>query len=139
MDSNVGLAIQFVGIVLLTVVSFFMRGSIRNASLKYWAVAWTCLCVSLAALFIGFKVEGSSAKIFYSLYFFGEYSFGLLLVAGCRYHANEKLIAKRHLIWIAGALLVAILLPYMSADFNDLFMVQATIMAAFFDTSFCLF
>jgi len=36
MDSNVGLAIQCGGILLITLLSLFMRSSIKSASLKYW-------------------------------------------------------------------------------------------------------
>jgi diguanylate cyclase (GGDEF)-like protein len=135
MDSNVGLAIQCVGIVLVTLLSFFMRGSIRSESLRYWTAAWTCLSLALLSLFIGFHVN-SMNKLYYSLYFFGEYSFGLLFVAGCRYHAIEARIDRRHLYWLAGAMVVAVVLPRLSEDFNDLFTIQATILAACFATAF---
>jgi diguanylate cyclase len=137
MDSNVGLAIQCVGIVLVTVLSFFMRGSIRSESLKYWTIAWTSLCISLVALFVGFALGGSH-RIFYSVYFFGEYAFGLMFVAGCRYHATDRRVGWQHAYLPAVALVIALVLPYASADFNDLFIVQATIMAGLFATSFGL-
>lgn len=135
MDSNVGLAIQCVGIVLVTLLSFFMLGSIRSESLKYWTAAWTCLAVSLLSLFIAFKI-GSGQEFLYPLYFFGEYCFGLLFVAGCRYYAVDAGVKQRHVYLPAIALGVAIALPHLSADFNDLFICQATIMAALFATAF---
>jgi diguanylate cyclase len=135
MDSNVGLAIQCVGILLVTLLSYFMRGSIRNESLKYWTAAWTCLAVALTSLLIGFHVQGPQQH-FYSLYFFGEYLFGLFFVAGCRYHAVDAELSWRQ-AWVAGiALCLAIVLPHLSADFNDLFIVQASILASFFTASF---
>lgn len=134
MDSNVGLAIQCVGILLVTLLSFFMRGSIRNESLKYWMAAWTCLAISLSSLLIGFHAQGGQ-QLFYSLYFFGEYSFGLLFVAGCRYHANDAGLNWRHASLPAAAFVLAMALPNFSADFNDLFICQATIMAGFFAAS----
>jgi diguanylate cyclase (GGDEF)-like protein len=135
MDSNVGLAIQCVGIVLVTLLSFFMRGSIRSKSLKYWTAAWTSLAISLLSLFVGFKIS-SARDVLYSLYFFGEYSFGLLFIAGCRYYAVDAGVNRRHAYVTVVALGVAITLPHLSADFNDLFICQATIMAGLFATSF---
>lgn len=137
MDSNVGLAIQFVVIVQVTLLSFFMRGSNRNASLKYWTAAWTCLSISLLSLFIGFEANGPH-KIFYSIYFFAEYAFGLMFVAGCRYYAIDKRISSSDAYVLVLALGLSLWLPHLSADFNDLFIVQATVMAVLFALSFGL-
>jgi diguanylate cyclase (GGDEF)-like protein len=101
MDSNVALAIQCGGILLITLLFLFMRSWIESASLKYWIVSWTSLSLALLSLFIGFHVE-PNARLLYSLYFFGEYVFGLLLIAGCHSHmrrnvelANRKLFDAR--------------------------------------------
>lgn len=134
MDSGVGLAIQCVGILLITLLSFFMRGSIRSVSLKYWTAAWTCLSVSLTCLYAGFHVGGNQ-KFFYSIYFFGEYAFGLLFVAGCRYYVTGARLSRVYLYLAAGALAIAIVLPHLSRDFNDLFLVQASILAGLFAAS----
>src|SRR5438046_2507036 len=88
MDSTVGLAIQCVGITLVALLSFFMMRSVGGVSSKYWTAAWTCLSIALAGLFIGFQVAGQTQHIFYSLYFLGEYSFGLMFISGCRNHAR---------------------------------------------------
>lgn len=134
MNSAVGLAIQCVGILLLTLLSFFMRGSIRNVSLKYWTAGWTCLSISLISLFVAFLVGGSS-KLFYSLYFGGEYAFGLLFVAGCRYYAKGARLSRVYLYPASAAAAIAVTLPYLSSDFNDLFLVQASILACLFAAS----
>lgn len=133
MDAIVGLAIQSVGIVLVTILTFFMRGSIKSFSLRYWTGAWCCLSVSLASLYIGFHV--SNPKPFYSIYFFGEHAFGLLFVAGCRFHLKAERLTRTYAYLFAVSLLISLVLPYLSADFNDLFMVQAVIMAGLFATS----
>src|SRR5438309_1785132 len=70
MSANVGLAIQCVGMVLLTLLSLSMRGSIKSVSLTYWTRAWASLSLALISLFIGFHVS-LGHKRFYSLYFFG--------------------------------------------------------------------
>ncbi len=135
MSSSVGLAIQCAGIVLVTVLTIFMRTSIRSAALRYWTTAWFCLSLSLISLFVGFHAA-SEPRLFYSLYFFGEYAFGFMFVAGCRYHSTGAKLGRQHLWPLGVALLVALILPFLSADFNDLFMVQATIMAGLFMASF---
>lgn len=138
MESGVGLAIQCVGILLITLLSLFMRTSIRNVSLKYWTAGWTCLSVSLTSLFIGFHVGGSQ-KFFYTIYFFGEYAFGLLFVAGCRYWVSGARLGRTDLYRFLAAAAVALTLPHLSVDFNDLFLVQASILSCLFAASFvCL-
>jgi diguanylate cyclase (GGDEF)-like protein len=82
MDSNVGLAIQCIGILLLTLLSLFIRSSIKSESLKYWTAAWASLSVALLSLFVAFGV-GPHSRLFYSLFFVGEYLFGLLFIARC--------------------------------------------------------
>ena len=131
MDSNVGLAIQCVGILLVTLLSFFIRRSIRSEALNYWTAAWVSLSLSLLNLFIGFHISGFQ-KTFYSFYFLGEYMFGLLFIAGCRHYGSGKVLTRRELPLLTPAILAALVLPYVSSDFNDLFMIQATAMAALF-------
>ena len=135
MDSNVGLAIQCCGILLLTLLSLFMRSSIRSASLMYWTASWASLSIALICLFIGFHVQ-PNPKIFYSCYFFGEYLFGLLFIAGCRSQVSGKHLTKRDAYFLVPASLIAILLPHISSDFNDLFMIHSAIVAGLFLTAF---
>jgi diguanylate cyclase (GGDEF)-like protein len=134
MDSNVGLAIQCVGILLVTLLSLFMRGSIASASLKYWTTAWAGLAVALLSLFIGFQVNGDQ-RFFFFLYFLGEYAFGLMFIAGCRNHVTGNSLSRIYVYLFIAAVIVAAALPYLSDDFNDLFMVQATILAVLFATA----
>ena len=131
MNSNVGLAIQCVGILLLTLLFVFMRSSMRSASLRYWTVAWAILSGSLLSLLIGFHTNPPQ-PLFYSAYFFGEYFFGLLFIAGCRNHMVGAVIRKKDALLLIPALIAALLLPLLSADFNDLFMVHAAAMAILF-------
>ena len=135
MDSNVGLAIQCIGILLLTLLSLFIRSTIRSASLRYWTAAWASLSVALLSLLTGFQLQPSQ-KLFYSLYFFGEYLFGLLFIAGCHNQVTGTRLRRRHAYSLIPAIAVALVLPYVSRDFNDLFMVHAVIMAALFSTAF---
>lgn len=133
MDSNVGLAIQCGGILLITLLSLFIRSSIKSQALKYWTASWSSLSVALLTLFIGFHVEPSQ-KVFYSIYFFGEYLFGLLFIAGCQTQVNPQRTAPTSLRpqFVAPAIVVALALPHASRDFNDLFMIHSVIVASLF-------
>ena len=137
MDSNVGLAIQCVGILLLTLLFVFMRSSIRSASLKYWTAAWAILSLSLGSLLVAFVTQ-STHKIFYSIYFLGEYIFGLLFIAGCRNYTSDAKLTKRHWWILAPAGVIALALPALSADFNDLFMVHSVLVAGLFCAAFVI-
>src|SRR6266487_3462705 len=95
MSANVGLAIQCVGILLVALLSLSLRGSIQSASLKFWTRAWICLSLGLLSLFAGFNFERPH-NLFYSIYFLGEYAFGLLFIAGCRFHARGVKVAPRY-------------------------------------------
>jgi len=97
MDSNVGLVIQGIGILLLTLLCIFMQSSIKSASLRYWTAAWSGLCLALLTLFIGFHVSLKLA-ILPSIYLLGQYIFGLVFITGCRREvelANRKLLHAR--------------------------------------------
>ena len=135
MSASVGLAIQCVGILLVALLSMSMRGSIKSASLKCWTRAWICLSIALLSLFIGFHIAPGH-KLFYSLYFFGEYAFGLMFIGGCRYLASGVGMTQRCYSKLIPAGLLALALPQLSADFNNLFMVQAAVMAGLFAASF---
>lgn len=135
MDSTIGLTIQCVGIGLVTVLMVFMRASIRSSSLRYWTTAWACLALALAILLIGFHVNADQ-KIFFSLYFFGEYVFGLMFFAGCRYHSTGEGLDRGLVGSLFVALLTAVALPFLSIDFNDLFMMHSVLMSGLFAASF---
>jgi diguanylate cyclase (GGDEF)-like protein len=135
MDSNVGLAIQCVGILLITLLSMFMRSTIKSNALTYWTASWASLSLALISLFAGFRL-GSTHTIFYSCYFFGEYLFGLFFLAGCRSQMTGKSLNRRHFYFLIPAIVVSLALPYVSRDFNDQFMLHAAILAVLFMVSF---
>jgi len=135
MNASVGLAIQCVGILLVALLSLSMRGSIKSASLKCWTRAWLSLSVALMSLFAGFHIVPGH-RLLYSVYFFGEYAFGLMFIGGCRYLASGASMTQRCYSMLIPAAVLALVLPWLSADFNDLFMVQAAVMSALFAVSF---
>ena len=135
MDSNVGLAIQCVGILLITLLSLFIQSSIKSVSLRYWTASWTSLSAALISLFIGFHIE-PNPKLLYSFYFFGEYVFGLFFIAGCHIQVSRAPLHKRSVYFLIPVLIIALVLPYLSSDFNDLFMIHAVIVALLFLMAF---
>ena len=135
MDSNVGLAIQCVGVLLITLLSTFMRSSIKSNALKYWTVSWASLSLALLSLFIGFQLAPAQT-IFYSCYFLGEYLFGLLFIAGCRSQVSGAVLTRKHSYFLIPAVAVSLVLPHASRDFNDLFMIHAAILAVLFVVSY---
>lgn len=119
----------------MALLSLSMRGSIKDAALTCWTRAWTCLSVALISLFLAFHYSPQS-KLLYSIYFFGEYAFGLMFISGCRSLVKKAAVARcSYTLLIPGAMVAAVL-PYASADFNDLFMIQSLIMAGMFAGSF---
>src|ERR1700752_3144189 len=135
MDSNVGLAIQCVGVLLITLLSIFMRSSIKSKALNYWTASWASLSLSLISLFVGFQLD-SHQTILFSCYFFGEYIFALLFIAGCRAQTTGATLTKKHNYFLVAALIVYLLLPYASRDFNDVFMIHAPVLSVLFMISF---
>ena len=135
MDSNVGLAIQCVGVLLITLLSNFMRSSIKGNALRYWTASWASLSASLLCLFIGFRMAGRQ-PLLYSAYFFGEYLFALLFIAGCRSHVNGASLNRRQSYFLIPAVAASLVLPNASRDFNDLFMIHAAILSVLFMVSY---
>ena len=135
MDSNVGLAIQCVGVLLITLLSLFMRSSIKSKALTYWTASWISLSFSLISLFFGFRID-SKQSVFYSCYFLGEYLFGLLFIAGCRSQMTGAQLTREHNYFLIPVIAVSLGLPFVSHDFNDLFMIHAAILSVLFLVSF---
>ena len=95
MDSNVGLAIQCVGVLLITLLSMFMQSSIKSNALRYWTASWVSLSGALISLFAAFQIAPAQ-KIFLSCYFLGEYLFALLFIACCRSQTTGSSQTRKH-------------------------------------------
>ena len=133
--SIIGLTIQCAGICLITILSFFLTRSIQRKFLDYWTAAWICLFMSLLSLAIGFRVP-SMHKLYYSIYFLGEYAFGYLFAHGCRNYASGERLTQRHLYWLIPGAALCLTLPQISDDFNIPFIPHAAILAGLFATAF---
>ncbi|HEX7772541.1 MAG TPA: GGDEF domain-containing protein [Pyrinomonadaceae bacterium] len=112
-----------------------MRSSIKSHALRYWTASWASLSLALLSLFIGFQLA-PTRTIFCSVYFLGEYLFGLLFIAGCRNQVSGALLTRKHTYFLIPAVAFALVLPHASRDFNDLFMIHAAILAVLFMVSY---
>ncbi len=135
MDSKIGLIIQLTGVLLITLLTIFLRRSLSSSALKYWTYAWLSLSFALICLRAGFAYEAQAAS-FYSLYFFGEYLFGLMLATGCRNLVSEKEHSRTSELLIVPFGLLAIALPLYSNDFNEMYNIHCLVLSGFFLAAF---
>lgn len=135
MDSKLGLIIQLNGVFLITILSLFLRRSLKLTALKYWTTAWLCLSFALICLRLGFEYELLGTLLF-TYYFLGEYMFGFLLVAGCRTLVDDFELKARNEVLMVPFVVIAILLPLLSSDFNELYTTHSLVMSGFFAVSF---
>ena len=135
MDSKIGLIIQLNGVVLITILSLCLRRSLKVTALRYWTMAWLSLSFALICLRLGFSFEEFGSFLF-TYYFLGEYLFGFLLVVGCRSLDNDYEPRARVELFFIPFVVLAITLPHLAADFNDLFKGHSFLMAAFYAAAF---
>lgn len=133
--SVTGLAIQCVGMLVIMSLSFFMTRSIKRTSLDYWTLAWVCLAVSLISLSLAFRIS-SAQNLLLFLYYFNEYAFGLMFIAGCRnYVSGERITGKDFRLFILASLFAA-LLAFWPIDFNNKYLPHFALVAFLFWTAF---
>jgi diguanylate cyclase (GGDEF)-like protein len=133
--SVTGLAIQCVGILVIMSLSFFMTRSIKRKSLDYWTLAWVCLAVSLLSLSFAFRIK-TTQNFFLFLYFFNEYAFGLMFIAGCRNYISGERITRKDYRLLILALLFASLLALLPIDHNHKYLPHFALLAGLFWIAF---
>ncbi len=131
MDSKIGLIIQLSGVSLITLLTLFLRRSLETVALKHWTNAWLFLSCALFCLRLAFSYEVYSTQLF-SFYFFSEYLFGFLLVAGCRSLGKTGELPFRQEILILPFIIIAFALPFVSDDINVVLNIHAITMSGFF-------
>jgi len=135
MDSKIGLIIQLAGVSLITLLTLFLRRSIKVVALKHWTNAWLFLSFALFCLRLAFSYNDYSTQLF-SLYFLNEYIFGFLIVAGCRsLTANEDMKVWNEM-FVLPFIVVAFGLPFLGDDFNLIFNAHSLILSGFFLMAF---
>ncbi|MEO5858777.1 MAG: GGDEF domain-containing protein [Pyrinomonadaceae bacterium] len=131
MDSKLGLIIQLNGVFVVTVMCLLLSRSLRLTALKYWTIAWLSLSFSLISLRLGFEYSDFGSLLF-TYYFLGQYIFGFLLVSGCRSLEAGWELKTRNEVYFLPFLGLAIGLPLLSRDFNDIYAIHALCMSGFF-------
>src|SRR5258708_33741603 len=95
---------QATGIALIAALCAFPQRSIDRRCLRSWSLGWLCLAAALFALLIMFRVR-ELTPILQPVYFFGEYAFAFLVIAGCREYASGTRLVRGAAGWPAPALL----------------------------------
>jgi diguanylate cyclase (GGDEF)-like protein len=126
-----GLIIQSVGITLLALLCLFLRRSTRRLYLDYWAFGWASYALALGALFVSIRLTVLQAWV-ETLYYAGEYAFGILLVGGFRNLAGGAGFTRRDLRVVPAAIVLALVLPRISRDFSLRFVPQSLILVGIF-------
>ncbi|MBK8810275.1 MAG: GGDEF domain-containing protein [Acidobacteria bacterium] len=129
MESKIGLVIQFTGIFLITALSLFLRRSLKTTASTLWLVAWSSLSVALFSLSLAFIFP---SKLLFSVYFFFEYVFGLMLILGCRSLTGEYEFERRSLLLLIPFAMLAMVLSVGIIDFNYVFNIHAFVLGVFF-------
>lgn len=114
MDSKIGLIIQIAGVSLITLLTLFLRRSLKVVALKHWTHAWLFLSFALFCLRLAFAMK---IRLFDTvvqlLYFLTEYI--LIFVGRCHAYFGEngdRLIRQRSCPFIV----IAFSLPFVAAD-----------------------
>ena len=135
MDSKVGLIIQLNGVFVITVLCLLLGRSLRLTALKYWSMSWLCLSFALICMRLAFSYEDFSPLLM-TYYYLGEYLFGFLLISGCRSLDGSWDLKAKTELWLAPFLVLAIVLPMLSRDFNDVYSIHSITMAGLYTTAF---
>ncbi len=131
MDTKITLLIQLNSVFLITILSLFLRRSLQLTALKYWAVAWLCQSFALISLRLAFDFDEFGTMLF-TYYFLGEYIFGFLLIAGCKALESDFELNAKHEAAIVPFVAIAIALPLLSPEFNELLPIHAAILVGFY-------
>ncbi|MBP6002579.1 MAG: GGDEF domain-containing protein [Pyrinomonadaceae bacterium] len=135
MDSKIGLIIQLAGVSLITLLTLFLRRSLKVVALVHWTHAWLFMSFALFCLRLAFSYDEYSTQLF-SFYFLTQYVFGFFLIAGCRSLGDNGELPIRQEILILPFILIAFALPFVAADFNLVFNLHSLLLSGFFAMAF---
>lgn len=127
--------LQTVGVLLLALLCSFLLRSIQRDYMRYWSRAWSALAVGLAALAFSLQ-HRALAPALESVYFFCEYAFGYLLLAGCRNYVDPQRPPARARWLVPPAAAAAAALGYGPWPRDAVFIAQAALLAVVFAVAF---
>jgi diguanylate cyclase len=129
--SITGLTIQFIATLLVTILLTVLTRSVRRTFLDCWVLSGASLSLALSSLFLSF-ITPTHGFYLLPIYFFGEYLWAYLLLAGCRnlIHGTKP---RRSALGLAPAgIIVAAVLPQLQVSFNVMFAIHSAVLAGFF-------
>jgi diguanylate cyclase (GGDEF)-like protein len=135
MDSKIGLLIQLSGVLLITLLTLFLRRSMNVVALRHWTNAWLFLSFSLFCLRLAFSYDEFSIQLF-SFYFLTEYFFGFLLIAGVRSLVSNRDTNMRNELFVLPFIVVAFGLPFLTDDLSQVLNAHSLILSGFFLIAF---
>ena len=135
MDSKTGLIIQFIGIFLIAVLSFFLHRSLKSRASGFWFAGWMSLSFALFCISATF-VYPQFFRVLCSFYFLFEYLFGFFLILGCRSLYDGFRLSGRHIVYFLPFACAAFILPYVAQELNTAFTIHSILIASLFAAAF---
>jgi diguanylate cyclase (GGDEF)-like protein len=135
MDSKTGLIIQFTGVCLIAILFSSLTKSLKFDTLRHWKKAWIALSIALLSLCVAFNFA-LPAKPFLVIYYFGEYVFAYLLIAGCRSYAFDENPSAKSRLLLIPAFIFSLFLAFPVSDFNIVFNFHSFILAVSITVAF---
>lgn len=126
--SPMAVAFQAIGTLLLAAMLAQLARIYAWRYVRRWAWAWALLFLALGSVRVYIT---TLASVWWVAFLVAEWTYLVLLYAGCREIADGREVELRRVVYLLPlAVVAAALLTYLSDTFNDLFTVQAAIVAA---------
>lgn len=128
---NLGIGMQWLGAVLMAALFLLLTRSVDRPWLKLWLGAWACLTTAMSALRIAFLLH-PTPPVLLTVYLAFEYGFALLVLAGVSSFASGRRLKRDDLRFVLPLVVIAVVAPQLTDNFNRLFSVHAGLLAALF-------
>jgi diguanylate cyclase (GGDEF)-like protein len=127
--SPAAVTFQAVGILLLALMMAQLGRIFGWRYARFWAFGWASLFVGLVAVRLSIAFE---ARWWWLIYVYAEWFYLGMLITGCREMVDHQdaIRSRRLLFLLPPAIAFGIVLVYVSSTFNNLFIVQSSIVSA---------
>ncbi|MEP6945445.1 MAG: GGDEF domain-containing protein [Acidobacteriota bacterium] len=115
---------------MITLLTLFLRRSLKVVALRHWTNAWLFLSCALFCLRLAASYDAHATQL-YSFYFLSEYFFGFLLIAGCRSLRETDELKMRQEILILPFIAIAFALPFVTDDLTLVLNLHSLILSGF--------
>src|SRR5512140_2801849 len=125
--SPMAVTVQAVGTLLLCVMLAQLGRVFARGYAQRWAAGFLALFVALSAIWLSVRTSGAAT---WAVYLVLEWTYLLLLWAGCRELVTRVRVNLKYGAYVLPvAIAAAALLTYFAPTFNDLFVIQALLVA----------